>query len=283
MRLHVDQPPACARSSNDPGPRRPRPSPTKLRTASESATARRCPARSRALEVADQAATGSTAPGGRRAGPSPARRTPGTAPRRTGRSRPRRGWRSAACRTDGPARPADRWPPPTSELARSSVCPSPWTAVYGSAPRWRRSLNFHHGLLTCRRTRARALAVLGPAPCLTRDPIERPCAVAGRDSRQARTHAHTATRGLRSAHAVAPTTRPRRRYPIGRHRHHERGSSALSRARSSTLTSTNRRALSGSLSGTFRRRSVSRISATDAPSTWWSRNASTGRVCSPPW
>src|SRR4030095_4473575 len=54
-----------------------------------------------------------------------------------------------ARRPDDPARPADRWPPPTSGLAHSSVSPSPWTAVYGPTERSSDEFlgDFHHGLL----------------------------------------------------------------------------------------------------------------------------------------
>jgi hypothetical protein len=52
----------------------------------------------------------------------------------------------------GTARPADRWPPPTSGLAHSSVSPSPWTAVYGPTERSSDEFlgDFHHGLLAHR-------------------------------------------------------------------------------------------------------------------------------------
>jgi hypothetical protein len=122
---------ACAKSSSD----RARPSPVRgprmceLRVNQRRATRSRAP--SRGLRSSRRGATGSSDPAADLAVPSRARRTADTAPRRIDRSRRRRGSRSAAHRMDGPARPATRWRPQTSELACSCVCPSPWAALYG--------------------------------------------------------------------------------------------------------------------------------------------------------
>jgi hypothetical protein len=83
------------------------------------------------FEVGRAAATGSIGPAAIRDAPSPRHRTVDTAPPRTGRSRRRRGWRSAARRRDGPAKRGVRSSESRSGLAGSCVCPSPWAAVYG--------------------------------------------------------------------------------------------------------------------------------------------------------
>src|SRR5439155_22749954 len=138
------------RSWNDRGPWRRDRAPRSSAPRANPPHARRCRARSRAPRSSRAAASGSIALAAGWGVPSPARRTPDTAPRRTGRSRPHRGWRSVARRTGDPARPAGRWSTPTSGLARSCVCPSPWTAVYGATlDSGDESLtDFHHGLLS---------------------------------------------------------------------------------------------------------------------------------------
>src|SRR4029453_1917572 len=120
-----------ARSWSDPAPAYRGRGPRSCARPASPRRARRSRARSRALRSTRPGASGSTGPAADSVGPSRGRRTADTPPLRTGRTRPRRGWRSAWRRTDGPARPATRWSAPTSASVRSCVCPSPWAALYG--------------------------------------------------------------------------------------------------------------------------------------------------------